>query len=254
MDTSRPDTDADSLEPYRIRSAREILLYLEEIRRQRQLMRMVFSEGRESALTSILDIDADSRVMYIDAASDLAQNRRIVQAPRVAFDARLNRIPIQFVATGAQRCERDGYPALHFALPESLVRIQRRQSFRITVPFGDPIRCTFMPPGTEMRPLTAPTTADLLNISTGGVAVIDSGYMLDSRPGAVYTGCTLELPVQAVTVTLEVRHAQVTTLPNGKAARHIGCRFLETPTSVIALVQRYIMKLEREQNAKSMGG
>jgi c-di-GMP-binding flagellar brake protein YcgR len=253
MNTSGPDTNADSLDPYRIHSDREILSYLDEIRRQRQLVRMVFSQGRESVLTSILDIDADGQAIYIDAAPDPAQNRRIMLTQQVSFETTLDRIRILFTASGAQRCDRAGFPALRFAMPASLARIQRRQSYRVNVPFANPIRCIFMPPGTDMRPLAAPTPVDLLNISIGGIAVIDTGYFLDSRPGAVYPTCQIAFPGYPVTVALEVRHIQVITLPSGKAARHVGLRFVETPNQVIALVQRYIMKLEREQNAKNIG-
>jgi c-di-GMP-binding flagellar brake protein YcgR len=253
MNTSLLDTNADSLDPYRIHSVREILSFLDEIRRQRQLMRMIFSQGRESVLTSMLDIDADGKAMYIDAAPDPAQNRRIMLTQQVSFETTLDRIRILFTASDAQRCDHDGFPALRFPIPASLVRMQRRQSYRVNVPFASPIRCIFMPPGTDMRPLEVPTPVDLLNISTGGIAVIDTGYLLDSRPGAVYPACQIIFPGYPVTVALEVRHAQVITLPSGKAARHIGLRFVETHNQVIALVQRYIMKLEREQNAKHIG-
>lgn len=253
MTITQTDSAADSLEPYRIHSVREIVSFLEEIRRQRQLVRMTFSEGRDNVLTSILNIDIDSNSMYIDAAPDPAQNRRITLSQQVGFETRLDKIRILFSSNMAERCEHAGFAALRFPLPESLARIQRRQAYRITVPHQSPIRCIFMPPGTESRPLGAPAVTSLLNISTGGIAVVDTEYKIDSRPGAVYPVCQIDFTGHEVTVAVEVRHAQVMTLPNGKVARHIGCRFLNAPMPVLALVQRYIMKAEREQNAKNMG-
>lgn len=253
MTISRLESAADSLEPYRIYSVREIVAVLGEIRRQRQLVRMTFSEGRENVLTSILAIDIDSNFMYIDSAPDPAQNRRITLSQQVSFETMLDKIRILFSSAHAERCEHDGFPALRFPLPESLARIQRRQAYRVTVPFNSPIRCTFLPPGTDLRPLTAPAVVDLLNISTGGIAVVDTGHQIDSRAGAIYPTCQIGFPGYPVSVSIEVRHAQVITLPSGKIARHIGCRFMDTPTQVTALVQRYIMKLEREQNARNMG-
>lgn len=253
MSDTRLDSNADNLDPYRIHSAREVFSFLEEIRRQRLLLRMIFSEGRESIVTSILDIDASENALYIDAAPDPAQNRRIMLTKQVSFETMLDRIRIQFNVSGGERCDHGGFPALRFLLPPSLVRMQRRQSYRVNVPLAAPLRCIFMPPGTEMRPLSEFAPLNVMNISIGGIGVIDSGYLLDGRPGAVYTTCQLAFPTYPVTVALEVRHAHIITLPNGKAARLIGCRFAETPSQVIALVQRYILKLEREQNAKSMG-
>lgn len=253
MTISRLESATDSLEPYRIYSVREVVSILEEIRRQRQLVRMTFSQGRESVLTSILAIDTDRRVMYIDAAPDPAQNRRVTLSQQVGFETMLDKIRIHFTSSHAERCDHDGFSALRFPVPDSLARVQRRQAYRVTVPFNSPIHCTFLPPGTELRPLPSPAVVNLLNISTGGIAVVDTAYQIDSRPGAIYPTCQIDFPGYPVSVSLEVRHAQIITLPSGKIARHIGCRFMDTPTQVTALVQRYIMKLEREQNAKSMG-
>lgn len=253
MTISRLEPPADSLDPYRIYSVREIASLLEEVRRQRQLVRMSFSEGRENVLTSILAIDTASNLMYIDAAPDPAQTRRVTLSQQVGFETMLDKIRMIFTSSNAERCDHEGFPAIRFPLPDSLARIQRRQAYRVTVPFNSPIRCTFLPPGTELRPLTSPAVLALLNISTGGIAVIDTDYQIDSRVGSIYPTCQIGFPGYPVSVSVEVRHAQVTTLPSGKIARHIGFRFMDTPTQVTALVQRYIMKLEREQNAKNMG-
>lgn len=253
MSTTRIAPNADGLDPYRIHSVREIISILEAIRRQRQLIRMTFSQGRESVMTSIMDIDEEEQMVYIDAAPYPAQNRRIMLTQKLVFETTLDRIPIQFSASKAERCNREGYAALRFPLPESLVRMQRRQSYRVTVPFAHPLHCVFMPPGTEMRELEAPLSLEVLNISIGGIAVIDTGHHLDGRAGTLYSTCQIGLPGYPVTVALEVRHVQIATLSSGKAARHVGCRFVDTPSQVIALVQRYIMKLEREQNARSLG-
>lgn len=250
MNLSRLDTPADNLAPYRIHSVREILAILSQIRRQRQLIRMSFSEGRERVMTSILDIDEARQLVYIDAAPYPAQNRRIALTQKLAFDTTLNRIPIQFTASGAQPCNHEGYAALRFALPQSLVRLQRRQSYRVNVPAAHPLHCVFMPPGTDIRPLEAPLPLDVHDLSIGGIAVIDPDYRLDGRPGAIYPVCQIDFPGYPVTVALEVRHTHISTLHSGKAVRRVGCRFVDTPSPMIALVQRYILKLEREQNAR----
>jgi c-di-GMP-binding flagellar brake protein YcgR len=42
-------------------------------------------------------------------------------------------------------------------------------------------------------------------------------------------------------------------LANGKRKRRLGLEFVGLPSSMLAAVQRYIMKLEREQNARKSG-
>jgi c-di-GMP-binding flagellar brake protein YcgR len=56
-----------------------------------------------------------------------------------------------------------------------------------------------------------------------------------------------------VTVSLEVRNSQTIKLGDGKQGRLIGCRFVDMSNAMLALFQRYILKLEREQNARAGG-
>ena len=136
-------------------------------------------------------------------------------------------------------------------MPQNLVRLQRRLTYRVSVPVARPLPCIFMPPGTEIRPLATPLSLNVLNISLGGIAVLDNDYQLDGRPGTLYPACQIGFPGYPATVALEVRHTHVT-YNRGETARHVGCRFLDTSSAVIALIQRYIMKLEREQNARNL--
>ena len=64
----------------------------------------------------------------------------------------------------------------------------------------------------------------------------------------------LDLPGGSLVVTtLQIRNSQEITLPNGKIIRRLGCLFVDMPKSMMGAVQRYITRLEREQNAKSTG-
>jgi hypothetical protein len=48
-------------------------------------------------------------------------------------------------------------------------------------------------------------------------------------------------------------NSQELTYPNGKSIRRVGCMFVDLPNATLAAVQRYITKLEREQNARATG-
>jgi c-di-GMP-binding flagellar brake protein YcgR len=56
-----------------------------------------------------------------------------------------------------------------------------------------------------------------------------------------------------VITALKVRDCQEVVLANGKRKRRLGLEFVGLPSSMLAAVQRYIMKLEREQNARKSG-
>jgi c-di-GMP-binding flagellar brake protein YcgR len=94
----------------------------------------------------------------------------------------------------------------------------------------------------------------LQNVSGGGIAMVDEKKLLDPTIGRIYKDCRIDLPGGTLVVaTLQIRNAQEITLANGKSIRRLGCLFLDLPKSMMNAVQRYITKMEREQNAKATG-
>ncbi|MEN3367573.1 MAG: flagellar brake protein, partial [Burkholderiales bacterium] len=49
------------------------------------------------------------------------------------------------------------------------------------------------------------------------------------------------------------RNSQDLSLSNGKSVRRLGFMFVNPSTAIEALIQRYITKLERDQNARKTG-
>ena len=252
-DMSNEEATNDELEPYRIQSPREIIFLLDAVRSQRQLVRMSADGSSESVLTSILAVEENSGSVWFDAAPSKTQNHRLADCDHISFETKLNQIRVLFTTAQAEPGDHQGYPALRVPLPESILRIQRRQFYRVNIPRANPVIATFTPPGSEGKPLDKPALVPMLNISMGGIAVIDENNTLDGMPGVVYDNCVLALPGGSVTVSLEIANIAHIKLASGKAVRHLGCHFVNISSAAQAFVQRYIMKLERDQNAKMAG-
>jgi c-di-GMP-binding flagellar brake protein YcgR len=250
---SNEEAITDNLDPYRVRSRREIAFVLDGVRSQRQLVKMSAGGSSEAVITSILAVDESDGSIWFDAAPSNTQNHRLTNCDYISFETKLDQIRVLFKTEQAEPDEYQGYPALRVPLPESLIRIQRREYYRVTIPRGNPVLCTFTPPGTETRPLDKPVMYNMLNISMGGVAVIDEQNILDDTPGAIYENCVLALPGGSITVSLEIKNVAHIKLANGRSVRHIGCYFANISNAMLAVVQRYILKLERDQNAKMTG-
>lgn len=250
---SNEDDTIDNLEPYRVRSRREIIFLLDGVRSQRQLVKMSASGSSEAVLTSILAVLPDEGYVVFDAAPTQTQNYRLTNCDRISFETKLDQIRVLFNTETAESIEHQAYPALRVPLPESMLRIQRRQFYRVNVPRANPVTVTFLPPGTPGKPLDKPAAVCMLNISMGGVAVVDEQNLLEGTPGIIYENCVLALPGGSMTVSLEVTNVAHIKLANGKAVRHLGCRFVNISNAMSSLVQRFILKLERDHNAKMTG-
>ena len=241
----------EELSPYQVHSRREILTLLRALEQQRQLITLLVNDSPEAVITSVLGVDEDSNTLFIDCASNPAMQRRIIESDNLSFETVLDRIRIMFFAADAEECTYEGLPALALAIPDSVIRLQRREYYRVPTPITNPVRCTI---AIERELGTENVTLTLQNVSGGGVALIDDKKSLDTTFGAVYQNCQIHLPGNTVVVTaLEVRNCQDITLPTGKTVRRVGCLFIELPPAMLAAIQRYITKLEREQNARITG-
>lgn len=244
-------TRLQELSPYQVHSRREILALLRSLQAQGQLITMLAAGGPDPVVTTVLEVDEENNVVYIDCAPHAAQNRRIAESDNISFETVLDHIRILFFASDVKETTHDGLPALRMAIPPSLIRLQRREFYRVQTPITNPVRCTIM---IQREHGMEPVNVVLKNVSGGGVAIVDEKKELDNTIGLVYKDCQIHLPGNTTVVTsLQVRNSMDATLPNGRVVRRIGCLFIELPKPMLAAIQRYITKLEREQNAKATG-
>ncbi|MBS1186268.1 MAG: hypothetical protein H6R04_286 [Burkholderiaceae bacterium] len=238
----------EDLGPYQVHSRREIIMLLQGIRESKQLVRMIFNNGSEAIVTTILEIDGDSDRVYIDCGPERAQNQRIVDSDNVSFDTSLDRIRIVFFTTSLDGCMHDGKPAFYFSLPSSLIRLQRRENYRIRTPRSSVELFLETEEGGKQK-----FSAYLHDISAGGIGLLDEQMLLDNSFGCLYTNCRITLSDKSVIVAdLQVRNSQEISLANGKKVRRIGCQFVQMSNRTMVEVQRYITKIEREQNARTI--
>ena len=236
---------------YEVESRREIIALLRQIGEKHQLVRMLVKGEADVCVTTVLDVDEDSNTMVLDRSIERMQNERIVEAGKVRCETTLDKIRILFGADNLRPTLFDGEAALRADIPPSLIRLQRREYYRMETPVSNPVRAILpLPPelgaGTDVFPLH--------DISCGGIAVLDNKLQLGTTIGTRLPNCRIELPeIGPVTVTLEVRNSLDLTLLNNKTNRRIGLQFVDISRGGAGGVQRYITKLERERNARLAG-
>lgn len=251
MQKNLPSLGTENQSPYQVESRREILALLRGFKEKSQLISMMINGGSEVFITSILHVDDANNCVIIDSAPGAQANQRIIEASSVFFDGLLDRISIQFSSSRLQRVQFEGGAALQMPIPTNLIRLQRREYYRINTPVTKPIKCN-IPLHIEDR--VQEFRFSLVDISCGGIAILDDQGMLDITIGHQYLECHIDLPgVEAICMGLQIRNSQDLVLLNGKSTRRVGCAFMQLSSKDLTSVQRYIMKLERERNAKMTG-
>jgi c-di-GMP-binding flagellar brake protein YcgR len=212
---------------------------------------MLVKGEADVCVTSLLEVDPDAGTLVLDRSVSREQNERIVAASKVTCETSLDKIRIIFHLTGLSETKFDGGMAISAAIPETLIRLQRREYYRMPTPVSNPVRAT-IPLPLEMGGGTA--VFPLADISCGGIAILDNKQQLGNTIGDIYQNCRIDLPeIGPITCSLQVRNTVDMTLLNNKTSRRLGCQFVDISRGNLAAVQRYITKLERERNARLAG-
>lgn len=235
---------------FEVESRREIFALLRGIGEKNQLIRMLIQGESDVCVTSILDVDEAGNAVYLDCSIDQEQNKRILASRRLSFETTLDKVRILFAADQIEATTYEGNPAFKIPFPETLIRLQRREYYRIATPVTNPVRVQIALPAE----LGGPTTFPLADISCGGIAILDNKMILGDAIGKNFAECRIDLPeIGQVSTALQVRNSLDLTLLNNKTNRRLGCEFVNIPRGMLAYVQRYITKLERERNARIAG-
>ncbi len=245
------DSGMENWHDYEVGSRREIIALLRQLSEKNQLIRMLIRGQADVCLTTILSVDADDNIILLDSPVDREQFARALEAKHISFETSHDKIRILFASEGLTATTVDGRPALSLDIPETMIRLQRREFYRMPTPVSSPVKVT-IPRAPEQGGGTL--SFPLVDISCGGICLFDNTHQLGNTLGATYLLCRIDLPdVGPVTATLQVRNSIDMTLLNNKAQRRLGCAFVNMSRSGLASVQRYITHLERERNARNAG-
>ncbi len=234
--------------PYLLHSRVDIAAVLRDIVRTRGLASVHFGGGQETLLTPLLVVDPTAGEIVFDRSGSDRLNQALLRASKLLFVSAHDKVKVRFSTGPARVVQHEGQEAFSVRMPESMLRLQRREFYRALAPVARPVRCVVPVDGPKgVRNIET----RLHDISQGGVAVVAQPDDLPAEIGACYPNCRIVLPEAGnVVVTLRAVNMIVMTLLNGKQMMRVGCQFVRPSMSALALIQRYMMKLEREKRAR----
>jgi len=228
---------------YTLHSRAEILFQLRAIQKRKLLVNLDLMGSRQIIVTSVLAVNEVKNTLILDSARGDALNQELMSGKGAEFVAQLDGVSISFATGLVTWCTYENLPALRIALPNSLIRLQRREHFRVPMPIANPVKC-IVPSAADGD--TDPITAHLVDISCGGVALAETGGRLGTETGRTLPDCRLLLPESdTITTSLEVRNSAQIRLPNGAFQTRLGCQFIDLPNDMAARLQRFVMDIER---------
>ncbi|MHB1300482.1 MAG: flagellar brake protein [Burkholderiales bacterium] len=242
----QPTSVPEDSEHY-LHSKTEIVSILKDIQESR-VPAALFYGGGQSMMTAVLKVSAVKDLIYLDCNINEELNEQVEASRKLIFVSNLRSVKVQFTIPRIEITQWNDEPAFVIKLPKAIVRLQRREFYRIPTPTLDPVICTIpLPDGSSIK-------ATVADISAGGIGIMGAPEEMRLEPMMSYENCQLALPgSEAVLVNLQAREIFNITLKNNVEKKRAGMEFLKMSNHTQSIIQRYIMKLEMERRIKEQG-
>jgi flagellar brake protein len=232
---------------YTLHEAREISFILRQLAARRAMITAYYGESNEFMVTCVVELSLDGQQIYLDVSPDETLNARVLALGRLICATQLDKVKIQFEVTRLEPASFEGFPAFRAPLPTRLLRLQRREYFRLSAPSYDGLACHIpLPDGRRI-------TVRIADISGGGIGVLAPAGNEVFTPETVFENCRLELPGGIpLTVSIKVCNVFRLTRPDGSQSIRAGCEFSNLPPAAANTIQRYILQAERDRKLREV--
>lgn len=226
-----------------IKSSREIQLTLQAIARNRTPVILYFNH--EQRLFKTLLLCANEHGIWLDVSTNDEENSAFLHSHEVILVTLHQGAKVQFVCADPIIAPYASNPAYFFPLPAQIIRLQRREYFRLATTADTPLKCMIPPrPGRS----TSNHEITIMDISVGGLSLSCAESGVGLQEGEIYSGCRIELPgVGQLVADVQVRNLFDVTAPGGGIIKHAGCEFMQLDGPQTMLLQRYIDIMQRKQ-------
>jgi flagellar brake protein len=244
-----PLNTAKDLSQYMIHSRVEMIGVLRDIIERRSLVTITYGHINESIVSALLSVNPEFEEVVLDFGSDSTANQRLLAASALTITTYVEHVKIQFSVQRAETTIFEGGPAIRVRLPESLMRLQRREHYRISTPVIKPLKCVLPELLDRNGKMIEFRVVDL---SCGGLAMVTNSNQIHVDLGQKFDVSQIELHgIGMVTAGLIIR--SITEIPDSivMQGQRCGCQFINLPGTMITLIQRYINSLQRERRALS---
>ncbi len=240
-----PIPEGEEIGAFRMTAPMEIGAVLRTLAQRGDFITIDLNEGRELLLSRILEVDIKGKTFIFDVGGNAASNQMLLNSARSLVLAVPDGVKIQFAVGIVRNCQYQGGPALTTVFPSDLIKLQRREYYRLPTPVARPYRCQLP---------FANSTHEWLNVhdvSLGGIgAWVPSELKPQIEVGKVYNDIPFDFgPAGVMKLNFEVRSLRHLEQRPGHFAWMVGCQYVNLARQIEANIQRLMAQLEAERKA-----
>jgi c-di-GMP-binding flagellar brake protein YcgR len=237
----------EDLEEYTSKAPREVAYNLRQLIQAGERISVIFADGHESFLTILLDIDEDTGLLYFDWGGAEDTVRKFLQSDRNFFVCNPSGIRNQFMVGKVWEVQFEKRRAFATRLPQRFMRLQRREFFRLSLPFSLRPQCSLQ---STQHP--KPLLLSIVDIGIGGAGFEIPQGTLDFSAGEILERSGIVLGTSArIDVEFNVRYTGRLTR-GGKETARMGCQFVRLNGHQEHELQRFLTHVQRELKARAL--
>lgn len=239
METTKIDS-IENMEHYMLYGRGEIMQKLRQLGKKNSLITMHFNN--QSMLSTVVDVLADKNLLVLDYGGNEELNQQLLKYDRAVIKTDYDGITAQFSISNIRKARLQGKSSFACPLPESVLWVQRREYYRVRIPLSETVTCELIHEDNNR------TEYPVLDISTGGIALMDNNDEFELEPGAVFHNCKLTLGEHdSAFINLEVRNNIPVNANEPSAGVRCGCAFLNLSGDFEGSIQRFINLVDQQQ-------
>lgn len=236
---------------FEVTTSDDVLTILRGLQRNGTPITAYLDDTQEFLLTALLGIDPENGKLSLALDSNKNLNRRAQLCSKLICLSTHGKIKIQFILEGISLARFGEGNALQGNLPATLIRLQRRDFYRLTIPKGKPLFCAI--PLLQPDGSTRIHDANIVNISGRGLTLVLPPEGIELALNQELPNCSIDLPSGGkVVAALQIRSIYYVDMRGGRVSKRAGCQFLKLPAPMQHLLLRYINKVESENLAGKM--
>jgi c-di-GMP-binding flagellar brake protein YcgR len=237
---------ADGDDEFRVDKPAEVVAFMQRLIDARALVNVSISPT-VSITTMLWWVDAARADIgfSVDANQDGLQ--QIANAPKAVAVTYLENEKLQFLMERMALVRDPQGLALQCRLPPSILRFQRRKSFRVKVPGFAPPALRFRMPGNPEHVVVG----KVMDISVGGCSVLLPAGTPLFEPGTVFESSRIDLePASRFVTGFEVRRSNILETAEGRPiGPMMGVRWTRLDPDAERLLQTYVNRQQKRQRA-----
>jgi c-di-GMP-binding flagellar brake protein YcgR len=225
---------------YFLSSQVEILSVLNELAHRREPISVYFNAGQHFILTVLLSARPDGLVF--DLGGDEKANRLLAKAQQCVFMGFPDGVKIQFTGINPERFMWGDQEAFWVPIPERIVRLQRRDTYRILLPI-------IKPPHAKLYDDKAKLLGEwrIHDLSVAGFSIYVEGEP-SFKAGDIIPQATINIAAKSpLFCPVVIRHT--TMIERTRLGKYqVGFNFVDLPHVMDIAIQKTILTIEYERH------